>query len=641
MQRRDLLASGLGLGLAPALSLPSLRPARAQAPVAQAPVAQAPAAQTPGAPLRTHALSLLGEPALPAGFTHWPWVNPDAPKGGEVVLTGLGSYDSFNQFILRGTAAVGLSNLYDTLLKESADEASTEYAHLAGVVEVPADRMWVAFEIRPEARWHDGRPVTAEDVVWTFNTLRQHGRPGFRAYYADVAEVVAEGPRRVVFRFRTNENRELALILGQLPVLPRHWWEGRDFARPLLEPPLGSGPYRIERFEAGRGITYARVPDYWGRDLPTMKGTANFDRIRYEYFRDTTVALEAFKAGQIDFRTENIAKEWATAYDFPAVRRGLVKRDEVRHQLPTGMQAFAVNLRRPMFQDARVRQALNEVFDFEWMNANLFYGSYARTRSWFSNSELASSGLPEGDELAVLERVRGRVPPQVFTEEFRLPATDGSGSNREGARRALALLREAGWTVRDRRLVNAQGQPFEFEILLNGPSFERIALPYVQWLQRLGMNPRVRTVDPAQYQVRMDAFDYDMTVDVVGQSLSPGNEQRDYFTCEKSRQNGSQNIAGICDPAIDELVELVITAPDRQALVARTRALDRVLLWNHFVIPHWHIQTFRIAWWDKLGRPERNPRYSLALDSWWVDPAREGAVEQARREARQQQQPQR
>ena len=616
MHRRDLLASGLALGLAPTLSLPSLRRARAQGP----------------APLRTHALSLLGEPSLPADFTHWPWVNPEAPKGGELALTALGSFDSFNPYILRGTPAVGLGNIYDTLLKESADEASTEYAHLAGVIEVPADRRGVAFELRPEARWHDGRPVTAEDVVFTFDALRTHGRPFYRAYWADVTDVVAEGPRRVVFRFRGNENRELALILGQLAVLPKHWWEGKDFSRPILDPPLGSGPYRIERFEPGRGITYRRVPEYWGRDLPTMRGTNNFDTMRYEYFRDTTVALEAFKAGQIDFRTENIAKDWATAYDFPAVRRGLVKRDEIRHELPTGMQAFAVNLRRSLFGDARVRRALIEVFDFEWMNANLFYGSYTRTQSYFSNSELASGGLPQGRELAILEGFRGRIPDPVFTEPYTLPVTDGSGNNREGARRALALLREAGWTVRERRLVNAQGQPFEFEILLNGPSFERVALPYVQWLQRLGMNPRVRTVDPAQYRVRMDAFDFDMTVGGAGQSLSPGNEQRDYWTCEKARQNGSRNISGICDPAIDALVELVINAPDREELVARTRALDRVLLWHNFMVPHWHIRTFRIAWWDKLDRPARNPRFNLALDSWWVDPSREGAVEQARQQ---------
>jgi microcin C transport system substrate-binding protein len=615
MDRRTLLASGL--------ALPFIRPLRAAAQMG---------ASSAGV-TRGHALSLLGEPSLPADFTHWPWVNPDAPKGGEIILTALGSFDTFNAYVLRGTPAVGLPNLYDTLLKSSADEASTEYCHLAAAIEQPADRMGVTFELREQARFHDGRPVTAADVVWTFNTLRQHGRPFFRAYWTDVAEVVAEGPRRVVFRFRTNENRELALILGQLPVMPQHWWEGRDFTRPLMDAPLGSGPYRLERFDTGRSLTYRRVPDYWGRDLPTARGTGNFDVMRYEYFRDATVALEAFKAGQIDFRTENIAKEWATAYDFPAVQRGLVKRDEIRHELPTGMQAFAVNLRRPLFQDARVRRALIEVFDFEWMNANLFYGSYARTQSYFSNSELASSGVPEGRELEILQAYKGRVPEALFTEEYRLPVTDGSGNNREGLRRGLDLLRQAGWSVRNRRLVNAEGQAFAFEILLNGPSFERVALPYVQNLQRLGMDVRVRTVDPAQYQVRIDAFDYDMTVEAQGQSVSPGNEQRDYWTCARAQDPGSQNIAGICNPVVDELVEMIINAPDRDELVARTRALDRVLLWNDYMVPHWHSRTFRIAYWDKFGRPPRNPRYALALDSWWVERAREGTVEQGKREA--------
>ena len=617
MNRRDLLAT--------TIALPALLAGRARA-------------ATPAGPdgsRRLHAVSLLGEPALPADFPHWPWVNPAAPKGGEIALTALGSFDSFNQYILRGTAAVGLANLYDTLLKESSDEASTEYAHLAGSIEMPADGKGVTFLLRPEARWHDGRPVTAEDVVWSFNTLREHGRPFYRAYWGDVASVAAEDAQRVVFRFATSENRELPLILGQMPVLPKHWWAGRDFARPTLDIPLGSGPYRLDRFEAGRSLVYRRVEDYWARDLPTMKGTANFGTMRYEYFRDSTVALEAFKAGQIDFRTENIAKEWATAYDFPAVRRGLVKLDEIRHELPTGMQAFAMNLRRPLFQDARVRRALIEVFDFEWMNANLFYGSYARTTSYFSNSELASSGVPEGRELEILETYRGQVPDRLFTEDYKLPVTDGSGNNREGLRRALDLLRQAGWTVKDRRLVNARGENFAFEILLNGPSFERVALPYMQNLQRLGMEPRVRTVDPAQYQVRMDAFDYDMTVDGQGQSLSPGNEQRDYWTCAKAKEPGSQNVAGICNPVVDALVELVIAAPDRAELVARTRALDRVLLWNDYMIPHWHSRTFRVAYWDKLGRPPRNPRFALALDSWWVEPARLGTVEQGKREAQQ------
>jgi len=607
MQRRDLFAAGFGL------------------------VSFAASAQQPQGVIRTHALSLLGEPALPADFTHFPWANPDAPKGGEVALTRLGSFDSFNPFILRGTPDLGVANIYDSLLIDSPDEASTEYAHLASLVELPADRMGVTFEIREGARWHDGRPVTADDVVWTFNTLRTQGRPFYRAYWGDVTEVVADGPRRAVFRFRSNENRELALILGQISVLPKHWWEGRDFSRPSLDVPLGSGPFRLERFEPGRSVVYRRVDDYWAKDLPTKRGFNNFDVLRYEYFRDTTVDFEAFKAGQIDFRTENTARNWATGYDFPAVRQGLVKRDEIRHERPTGMQAFVMNLRRPFFQDMRVREALGQVFDFEWLNANIFSGLYTRTTSYFSNSELASSGLPTGKELAVLEPFRSQLPATVFTQENRLPTTDGSGNNRDGLRRALGLMREAGWTIRDRRLVNTQGQRFEFEILLGGPVFERVALPYVQWLQRLGVEARVRTVDPAQYQVRMDAFDYDMTIDVIPQSLSPGNEQRDFFTCAKSRENGSQNIAGFCSPVIDALVELVINAPDREELIARTRALDRVLLNGAYVIPQWHLRAFWIAYWNRFGRPARNPKYGLGFDTWWIDPALDRALAEAKR----------
>ena len=606
MQRRDLFAAGLGLVSFPAIGQNA-------------------------APVRTHALSLLGEPALPRDFPHWPWVNPAAPKGGEVAMTALGSFDSFNAQILRGTPAVGLTNLYDTLLQESADESSAEYAHLAEAIELPADRMGVTFELNAAARWHDGRAISAEDVAWTFDTLREKGRPIYRAYYGDVAEVRADGPRRVTFRFSNNENRELALILGQLPVLPKHFWEGRDFARPSLDIPLGSGPYRIERFEAGRGVTYRRVADYWGRDLNTRRGTQNFDAIRYEYFRDATVAFEAFKAGQIDFRTENVARNWATGYDFPAVRRDLVKRDTLRHEIPTGMQGWVMNLRRPLFQDARVREALINLFDFEWLNANIFNGLYSRTTSFFSNSELASSGLPAGRELAILEPFRAQLPASVFTAEYRLPTTDGSGNNRDGLRRAIELMRQAGWTLRDRKLVNAQNQPFAFEILLNGATFERVALPFVQWLQRLGIEARVRTVDPAQYQVRTDAFDYDMTIDVIGQSASPGNEQRDYFTCARAGENGSQNIAGFCHPVLDALVEQVIAAPDREELLARTRALDRVLLHMNFVIPNWHLRAFWLAYWDRFGRPPRNPKYSIGFEGWWVDAAKDRALAEARR----------
>ncbi|WP_291297755.1 extracellular solute-binding protein [Elioraea sp.] len=612
MRRREIVTASLAAPFAAALPLPGL--VRAQ-----------------GASRRTHALSLLGEPRYPPDFKHFSYVNPNAPKGGEVTLAAIGSFDSFNPFIVRGVAAAGIGALWMTLLKGSQDEASTEYANLAREVEIANDGTWVAFELHPDARWHDGRAITADDVVWTFTTLRTSGRPFYRAYWGDVTEVAAEGQRRVLFRFRDGGNRELPLILGQLMVLPKHWWDGRDFTRPLLEAPLGAGAYRIDGFEAGRTVNYRLVRDFWARDLPTEKGTDNFALMRYEYFRDATVAFEAFKAGQIDFRSENIAKEWATGYDFPARRRGLVKLDEIRHELPTGMQGFVMNIRRPLFQDRRVREAMMLAFDYEWSNRNLFFDAYARTSSYFSNSELASSGLPAGEELALLERFRGRVPAEVFTTEFKLPVTDGSGNNRDNLRRALTLLQQAGWTVRNQKLVNSQGQAFTFEMLLSSPSFERVALPYAQSLNRLGIEMRTRTVDTAQYQARTDAFDFDMTVDVFGQSLSPGNEQRDYWTCEKARMEGSRNSIGVCDPVVDELVELVISAPDREALITRTRALDRVLLWGHYVVPHWHSRVFRVAFWDKFDRPATPPRYGLGFDTWWVDPVREARVASERR----------
>ncbi len=580
---------------------------------------------------RTHGISTVGTPALPADFPSFPWVNPDAPKGGEVALSEVGTFDSFNPFIVRGTPAGGVSRVFDTLLKPNADEASTAYGHLAATVELPADRSWVAFELRPEARFNDHSPVTAEDVAWTFDTLRTKGRPFYRQYYADVAEAVAESPTRVVFHFKTSKNRELPLIIGEMPVLPRHWWEGRDFTRPLTDPPLGSGPYRVGAFEFGRTLSLVRVADWWAANLPTGRGLNNFDTIRTEYFRDATVALEAFKAGQIDFREENIAKQWATAYDFPALRKGLVRKEEIRHHLPTGMQGFVMNTRRPLFRDSRVRQALAIVFDFEWANANLFYGAYTRTDSYFSNSEFASSGLPQGDELGLLEPFRDKLPPGLFTEAFKLPVTDGSGNNREQLRQALVLLKQAGWEVKDRKLVDAGGQPFSFEILLDQPAFERVALPYVQSLARLGIEAHVRTVDPAQFQKLSDAYDFDMTVTVFGESDSPGNEQTGYWTCGAASQEGGDNLAGVCDPVVDALVDKVVNAPDRPALLAATHALDRVLLWGWYVVPHWHTQVIRAAWWDRFARPAQPVRTGIVFDDWWLDRARAEATDAARR----------
>ena len=608
----------------------------------------APLAAQEAKPVRSHGLTILGTPALPPDFPYFPYVNPAAPKGGEVAFAMTGTFDGFNPYILRGNPAFGTGpawqpgvggagagtaggHVWETLLVGSADEVATAYGHLAATIELAADRMWVAFELRPEARFADGQPVTAEDVVWTFDTLREKGRPSVRIAYADVAEAVAETPVRVVFRFKTNENRELPLMVGSLPVLPKHWWATRDFTRPLTEAPLGSGPYRVEGFELGRTVTYARDPNWWARDMPTGRGFHNFDRVRIEYFRDTTVIMQAFKAGQIDYRQENIAKEWATGYDFPAVGRGLVKREELPHKLPIGIQGFAFNTRREVFKDPRVREALGQVFDFEWLNRNLFYGAYARTTSWFGNTAQEAKGVPDAAEQALLAPYRAALPASLFTEPFRLAETDGSGNNRDGLRRALALLREAGWQVRDRKLVNAAGQPMSFTILLSDPSLERLALPYSQWLQRLGVEANVRTVDPAQYQRLMEDFDFDMTTDILPGADLPGNELRDALTCAGRDATGSSNTAGVCEPVVDALVDRIIKAEDRDSLAVAGRALDRVLLNRWYMVPMYHSSTFRLATWDRFGRPEAKVRAGFVLDGWWVDPERAARTDAARR----------
>jgi microcin C transport system substrate-binding protein len=601
------------------------------APILAAAQTPAPAPET-GAPTGSMTgFALYGTPALAPGFKNFPYVNPDAPKGGEIVLGANGSYDSLNPFILRGKAATESLRIYDTLLRESADEASTGYGHLAASLDIAADHLSVAYELRPEAKFHDGVPITADDVAWTFNTLRESGRPNYRQYYADVDRITVENPHRVVFHFKTAENRELPLIVGEMPILPKHWWAGRDFTKPLTEAPLGSGPYRIDRFDLGRNTVLTRVPDYWGRDLPTAKGLNNFGTIRTEYYRDATVALEAFKSGQIEYRNENISKNWATAYDFPAVQKGLVVKESFRHHLPTGMQTFAMNTRRPVFAERRVREAIAQVFDFEWTNKNLFYGLYTRTDSYFSNSDLASRGLPEGDELALLSQYRDKLPPELFTQPFKLPVTDGSGNNREGLRRALDLLRNSGWEIKDRKLVNKDGQQMSFEILSSDPTIERVATPYVQWLSRLGIDARVRTVDPAQYQHLLDDFDFDMTMAVIPESDYPGNEQRDFWTCAAAKMQGSSNMMGICDPVIDALVDKVIGSMDKTHLIASTRALDRVLLWNWYGVPNWHYQFTNVAHWNRFGHPTQPVRSGNVFDAWWIDPTLAAATDAARR----------
>ena len=575
------------------------------------------------------ALSMYGDVKYSVGFTHFDYVNPQAPKGGDVRLAAVGTFDSLNPFILKGVAAAGAGDVFDTLMEPSADEPFSEYGLVAESVTMPADRSWVTFSLRPEARFHDGTPITADDVVWTFETLKSKGHPFYRSYYSRVAAAERLDAHTVRFRFSPGDNRELPLIVGQLPVLPKRYWSTRDFEKTTLEPPLGSGPYVVESLQPGRSIVYRRVPDYWAAQLPVRRGRENFDRIRYDYYRDSTVALEAFKAGQYDFREEYVAKNWATAYDIPAVRQGFVTKEQIANEVPTGMQAYVYNTRRPIFQDRRVRTALGYAFDFEWTNKNLFYGAYARTKSYFSNSELASHGAPTAAELQILAPFRGREPDEVFTTAYEPPRTDGSGNIRDNLLTASQLLTAAGWTVKNMQLVHAgSGEPLQFEILLADPSFERVTLPFVKNLERLGVTARVRSVDTAQYQNRLDSFDFDMTVASWPESLSPGNEQIDYWTSARADMPGSRNLAGIKDPVVDALVDQVIAAPDRQALVNRTRALDRVLLWGAYAIPQWHIRDFRVAYWNKFDRPAIAPKYALGFDTWWVDAQKDAALAQ-------------
>ena len=601
-----------------------------------------------------HGIAMHGDVKYGPDFKHFDYVNPNAPKGGSVRQASIGTFDSFNPFIVKGSPAAGVGFLFETLLTNSADEAFTEYGLLAESIEMPEDRSWVTFNLRPEARWHDGKPVTPEDVIFSLETLKAKGRPFYRFYYGNVAKAEKTGPRQVRFTFASvagpapakalarnlscnftldsGINRELPLIIGQMSILPAHYWASRDFNKTTLEPPIGSGPYKVKAFEPGRSVTLERDPDYWGRDIPVNKGRHNFNTMRFDYYRDSTVALEAFKAGEYDFRRENISKNWATAYDAPPVKQGLIKKEEIRHELPTGMQAFVFNTRRAMFKDPRVRQALAHAFDFEWTNKNLFYGQYARTRNYFSNSELAARGLPEGREKKILECFKDKIPAAVFTTEYNPPTSDGSGNIRSNLRQALKLLRAAGWEVKDGKLTEtATGNEMAFEILLQQPTWERIALPFKRNLKRLGVEARVRTVDTAQHQTRTETFDFDMIVDGFGQSQSPGNEQRDYWGSDAAAREGGRNTIGIKDPVIDALAELVIAAPDRQALIERTRALDRVLLWGHYVIPHWHIQAFRVAYWDKFGRPAKPSKNSLGFDTWWIDAAKEKALEERRK----------
>ena len=579
---------------------------------------------------KAHGMAMHGDLKYRAGFRNFDYVNPAAPKGGEVRLGAQGSYDSFNPFIIRGRPPAGIGLIYDTLTANALDEPFSVYCLLCETMEVPQDRSWVAFTLRADARFNDGKPVTVEDVIWTFNTLVEEGEPTYRFYYAGVKSVEKTGDRTVKFIFHPGENRELPLILGQLQVLPKHYWEGRDFAKPTLDPPLGLGPYTIESFEEGRSVTYVRNPDYWGWNHPVRRGFFNYDKVRFDYYRDTTVQVEALKSGAIDYRNENVARNWATAYNVPALRDKRLVKEQIPHQLSVGMQAFIFNLRRPLFQDPLVRRALAYGYDFEYTNKTLFHSQYKRTRSFFDNSELAATGQPRGEEREILSKFAGKLPKEVFTQEYHPPATDGSGHNRRQLRDALKLLQSAGWDIDEetRKLTHKKtGEAMSFEILLATPTMERVALPVKKNLERLGIDVKVRQVDSAQYKERTDDFDFDIIVSGWGQSLSPGNEQRNYWGSRAAGERGSRNFSGVEDPVLDKLIELVISARSRQSLVQRTRALDRVLQWKHIVIPMYHIPYERVVYWNRFSRPQTIPLSGSSFWTWWIDPVKDKMLE--------------
>ena len=578
-----------------------------------------------------HALSLFGEVKYPAGFKRFDYVNADAPKGGTVRQIQVGTFDNFNIVVsgVKGSIAASVQLIYESLLTASLDEVSTEYGALAESVSHPDDFSYVIYRLRPQAKWHDGMPVTPEDVIFSLDAFKKH-HPFYSAYYRHVAKAEKSGERDIKFTFDSTGNRELPQIVGQLIILPKHWWEGtdsegrkRDVSATTLEKPLGSGPYRIKDFAAGRTVTLERVQEYWGRDLGFSIGRNNFDELRYEYFRDGSVALEAFKGDQVDWRTENSAKNWATAYDFPAVKNKRVLLEEFPNRSSGVMQAFALNLRRPKFSDPRVRRALNYAFDFEEMNKQIFFGQYNRISSYFDGmEELMATGLPQGKELEILETVRAEVPAEVFTKPYTNPVGGNPEAVRENLREAVRLLKEAGYEVRDRKLVDVKsGAQFAIELLTQQPDFERVMLFYKPSLERLGFAVSVRTIDPIQYENRLRSWDFDVITQSWGQSLSPGNEQREDWGSQAADMAGSRNVVGIKNPAIDKLIDRVIFAKDRADLVAATKALDRVLLWNHYVVPQWNYPKVRTARWDRFGRPAELPKYGLSgfPALWWFD----------------------
>jgi microcin C transport system substrate-binding protein len=586
-----------------------------------------------------HALSLFGDTKYPEGFKHFDYVNPNAPQGGTVRQFAFGTFDNFNTVVsgVKGNIAAGTELFLETLMTPALDEVSTEYGLLAEAVSFPGDYSAVTYRLRTKARWHDGKPITPEDVLFSFDALKKNS-PFYGAYYRHVVKAEKTGESEITFTFDGPGNRELPQIVGQLQVLPKHWWEDtdksghrRDVTQTTLEPLLGSGPYRLKEFAPGRTLVYEKVDDYWGKDLNVIIGTRNFQTIRYEYFRDSTVALEAFKADQADWRVENSAKDWATAYDFPAVREKRVVTEEFPIRNVGVMQAFVFNIRRDKFKDPRVRRAFNFAFDFEEMNRQIFFSQYKRIASYFEGTELASSGVPEGLELEILRTVSAKTSADLFTQPYTNPVGGNQQNVRNNTREALALLRAAGYEIRNTKLVSIKNaEPFQVELLVEQPAFERIVLFYKPSLERLGITVSVRTVDTSQYENRLRHWDFDIVISSWSQSLSPGNEQRKFWGSQAADQPGSRNLIGIKDAAVDGLIDRVIFAKSRTELVAATKALDRVLLWNFYVVPQWTYGKQRTARWDRFGHHDTMPQYGASAfpTVWWWDSVKAAKVSQ-------------
>ncbi|SDT39985.1 extracellular solute-binding protein [Bradyrhizobium canariense] len=627
--RRHLLQSAASTVIAPALGAAAGFPA----------INSAHAQSTASEPAWRHALSLFGDVKYPADVKHFDYVNPDAPKGGMVRQISIGTFDNFNIAVsgVKGKIAPAIGLIYETLTSGAQDEIATYYGLLAESFAYPDDFSWAKYRLRKEARWQDGKPVTPEDVLFSLEVLRKYN-PMYSAYYRHVAKAEKTGEGEVTFTFDSPGNRELPTIVGEITVLPKHWWEGvdsdgkkRDISATTLEKPLGSGPYRIKDFTAGRSVVLERVKDYWGANLPVQVGTNNFDEQRFEFFRDNLVALEAFKADQADWILENSAKQWATAYDFPAVAEKRVIKEQFPMRSVGRMQGFIFNLRRDLFKDVRLRRAFNYAFDFEEMNKQLFYGAYKRINSYFSGTDLASSGLPEGQELQILETVRDKVPAEVFTTPYTNPVGGNPEAVRANLREGVRLLKEAGFEIKDGKLVDASGKPVSVEFLTSEPPMERLMLFYKPSLERLGITVSIRTIDDAQYENRLRNFDFDIVTDVWAQSLSPGNEQRDFFGSQSADSPGGKNTPGIKNPAVDALIDRIIFAKNRTELVAACKALDRVLLWNFYVVPQYGTDSWNFARWDRFSHAEPLPKYAISgfPTVWWWDAEKAAKVGKA------------